>query len=121
MKNSNVVDFFSKQSYSEITTKKSHNNDELTEKFGVYLGCLMKKDTIAIRNLIGELEFKSEQINQLTTEWERLYSEHQELLHYCLDFLKNPRTKDINSEKDYVMISEDGHTWVIYDYEKANQ
>jgi hypothetical protein len=121
MKSSNVVDFFSRQSYLDITTKDSKANDDLTEKYGVYLGCLMKKDAKLFRNIMGELDFKRQQINQLTEDWERLYVDQQELLNYCLNFLKNPITKNINLEKDTVMVSENGHTWVIYDFEKVNQ
>lgn len=121
MKNSNVVDFFSKQSFSEITVKDFQTNDDLTEKYGVYLRCILKKDANLIRSLMGDLEFKREQINHLTEEWERAYFEHQEFLKYYLNLLNNPITKRINIEKDAVMIGEDGHIWVIYDHQKTNQ
>lgn len=72
-----------------------------------------------MRNLISELDFKREQIDQLTIEWENQRSQYQELLKHCISYLNLPRSISINYEKDSVMISEEGHSWVIYDYEKV--
>ena len=47
----NVIDFFSKQSYKDITTKDFQKNDELNEKHGIYLGCLKHQDTKEMRHL----------------------------------------------------------------------
>lgn len=114
----NVIDFFSKRSYKNLTTKDFQKNDELTEKHGIYLGCLKHQDTKEMRNLIAEMDFKREQIDKLTVEWENQQFQYQELLQHCLGYLNLPRSISINHEKDSVMVSEEGHSWVIYDYEK---
>lgn len=68
---------------------------------------------------ISELDFKREQIDKLTVEWENLRLQYQELLKHCISYLNLPRSISINYEKDSIMISEEGHSWVIYNYEKV--
>jgi hypothetical protein len=123
MEKSNVIDFFSRQAYENLIKRNSSNIDDWTAKYGVYLGCLTEKDTKIFRNLIAVLEFKKEQINHLTMEWETLYSEQQSFLQYCIEFLKVPKAETINMEKDILSVGENGHTWIIYDSEaiKINQ
>ncbi len=114
MKNTNIIDFFTKKPYTELSAKDYKKNDELTEKYGVYLGCLTKKDATMLRVMKSELDFKSEQINHLTDEWERLYTEQQNLLDYCLKYLNSDNTASvINKNENDIMISEDGHVWFI--------
>ncbi|WP_391206732.1 hypothetical protein [Psychrobacillus sp. L4] len=117
MGNLNVIDFFSRQTHEKLVKKDSSSMDEWTEKYGVYLGCLMEQDTKVFRNFTAILEFKMQQINYLTMEWESLYSEQQSFLQYCIDFLKVPKAENINLEKDILSVSKGGHTWIIYDFE----
>lgn len=117
MRNSNIIDFFSRKSYTEITTRDYQINDELTKRFGTYLGCLKHQDSKALRDISAELDFKREQIDKQTTEWELLNIKYQEILRHCLNYLNSPGTVDIKLEKDIIMISENGHAWVIYDFE----
>jgi len=50
MQDSQVFDFFSKKSIQEISSQDYSKNDELTNKYGVYLGALTKQDSNKIRN-----------------------------------------------------------------------
>ena len=117
----NVIDFFSRSSYKDITSKHYQRNDEFTEKYGIYIGCLKEEDTKAIRNISAALEFKHQQIEQLNAEWANLYGQYCELLQHCLDYLKLPRDCTINLEKDTVMISVEGNSWVIHNYKEAEE
>lgn len=118
MEKSNVVDFFTKQSYTAITAQDFHRNNTMTEEMGVYLGCLVQSHASRLRSLIADLEFKRVQLDQLTEEWERLNDEKELLLQHCFNYLNNPGTKNINLEDDEMMIAENGHIWVIYNYDK---
>lgn len=115
VKNTEIIDFFTHKSFEEITTKNYKQNDQLTKKYGVYLGCLRKTDSDRIRKIISELEFKCEQINHLTAEWEELFSEYQELLDHCLKilFYDTSTLNKVDKIEDNIMISEDGHVWVL--------
>ncbi len=110
MKNTNIIDIFTQRPYAELSAKDYQKNDELTVKYGVYMGCLKKSDSDKLREMRAELDFRCEQINRLTDEWERLSAEHQELLDYCLNYLNSFASK-INKEENDIMISEDGHVW----------
>jgi len=114
----NVIDFFSRKSYKKITEDYYLKNDELTEKHGIYIGCLIEQDARVIRNLLGELEDKHQQIQRITAEWETLYAQYTDLLQYCIGYLALPSSISINLEKDSVMISKDGHSWVVPDYKE---
>lgn len=115
MEKANILDFFTRKSYEEITTSNFEQNDQLTEKYGVYLGCLNKIHTHNLRTLVSQMEFISEQINKLTLDCDELHSEHQKLLKYCLSTLgkANSKVNNVNLSDDTIMISEDGHVWVI--------
>lgn len=119
MGNSNIVDFFTGQSYEKVVGKNSRSNDDIADKYGVYLGVLKQQDTKEIRELIDALNFKQEQVNQLTAERDWLYDEMQTFLEYCLDYLPEARTKNIDFDKDIVMVDMYGHTFLIYDYEET--
>ncbi|MCM3444242.1 hypothetical protein [Metabacillus halosaccharovorans] len=110
MRTANIIDFFTQKSYAELSAKDFKKNDELTEKYGGYLGCLKKSDSDKLRAMRAELDFRCEQINRLTYEWERLSAEHQELLDYCLNYLYSFSSK-INKEENEIMISVDRHVW----------
>jgi len=123
MQNSKVFDFFTKKSIQEISSQNYSKNDELTNHYGVYLGALTKQDSHKIRNLILQLDYINEQINRLNEEWNQLDSERQELLQYCLNYLESgiPEDRRINMDKDELMISKDGHTWVLYNHLKQEK
>jgi len=112
----NVIDFFSRKSYQEITLRDYQMNDELTDQYGIYIGCLIKQDVTTIRSLVGELDIKSEQIEQLTATWDALNQQYYEIIQNCLVYLNLPKTMNINLDKDSIMISEDGHAWVVHNY-----
>lgn len=112
----NVIDYFSRKSYKEIMNASYCNNNDLTNIHRVYLGCLKQQDSNAIRDLIVKLEFKKSQIDHLTEEWETLNIQYQEILQHCINYLELPRTININLKKDNITISEEGHSWVIYDW-----
>ncbi|TSI05122.1 hypothetical protein [Lysinibacillus sp. BW-2-10] len=118
MKKSNVIDFFSKKTYSEIASKDWQKNDKMTNQFGIYLGCFGGNDTKIIRNLSDELNMKRIQIEQLTAEWEQLHEQYNEALHRCLAYLNIPKQIHINFENDSIMVSVNGDVWVIHDYEE---
>lgn len=121
MKNQNLIDFFSGRPYSKMTQQDTDKNDELVNKEGVYLGCLKKEDGKTMRNLIAEMSFKCEQINQLTAEWEYLSDELLDFQKFCLALLKYPNAANVCFEKDTMMVDENSHVWIVYDNKKHNE
>ena len=62
--NKKIIDFFTHKSYEEIATQDYKSNEEITEKYGDYLGNLMNHDSEKLRTLRSQIEFKTQQINQ---------------------------------------------------------
>lgn len=115
MKDTNIIDFFTHRSYEDITAEDYKENDELARKYGVYVGCLMKKDSDKLRMLKAQLKFKCEQLEQLTLEYEQLCSEYEELRKYCVWFLSkdNREVNKFNIPDDWFMVDENAQVWII--------
>lgn len=71
--------------------------------------------------MVGELDIKSEQIEQLTATWNDLNQQYNEIIKNCLVYLNLPKMMNINHDKDSIMISEDGHAWVVHNYEENKE
>lgn len=115
----NIIDLYSRQQFGKLNQQNHKENDALTTDYGHYLGVLKRSDTTSFRNLIDHLQFLSSQIEGLSKLWDFKKEEVSELTSYYLSYLNinNKLKQRINLDKDQVMVSEDGHVWVIFQEE----
>lgn len=117
----NIIDFYTGKTYKEVTAQDTAKNDALVDKYGVYLGNLIPQDTKRIRDLISQLHFLNNQIEQLNNEWDTINDEKMQLQEKFLRYLSPSKPLIIDNEKDSLIISQEGHVWVIYNSSDINE
>ena len=92
-------------------------NDKLAKEEGRYLGVLPSEDAEFMRVWHDRLTCEKAQIDELIEEYEKNYLQYLKDLTSVFLYL-GFKPEDFNPEKEQILISEDGHIWVV---EKENE
>lgn len=111
MRKGKIVDIFSGKPMDTIH-QNTEENDRLVQENGKYVGHIHKNIAKVFRDRMRLLDAKSDQIDRLVEEWEQLVQHHtRELANLFVMLDVDPGT--FNPEHHGVMISEDGHVWIV--------
>jgi hypothetical protein len=112
----NMCKVISLKSRMQLGGSDCKENDEIANRKGEYIGMLPLKVAKDLRELQDNLNIEVIQINQLTEEFE----EHHKLYLYEIGTILKKYHYIVNSynpETKQLLIGEDGHMWVVNNYD----
>ncbi|AQQ54750.1 hypothetical protein [Planococcus lenghuensis] len=117
MNNSNIIDFYTRKNYNELTYSDSARYDELIESHGIYFGMLCHQDGEQMRRLIEELSVLSERIKQQHQRQLEVWDQYMDMLGHCLDYLGSPCRKEhyepLDFDKDSFFVDENNNMCLL--------